>query len=206
MKTDRRGAIIILEGADCSGKTTLALSIGAHVLETGGDFLYLHGSPWPGTVEREHMRMEAIATAGALYYGQVVVLDHFWIAEQVYGMTYRKAPAYDPTQLDSRMRTLGAMLVLCVPMNRILQVKRHRDRHAAGKEHFSDASDVIRRYADLQSGHANCDDASYVGYLTRLGAFSLRADVQPYDIDDVQSVPSVAARFVARARDMGEMA
>jgi len=176
------GAIIILEGADAAGKSTLALAIGAEVIAQGSDFLYLHGQPWPGVVYKEHCRMRdhSIAAANA---GAVAVLDHFWIAENLYGTEYRGAPAYDPANIDAEMRSVGALLVLCVPTNLSAQVARHAERHARGKEHFDRASGIIARYAELCAGNADKKGDGYLDVITRRCRFFHRDDTMHYDMD-----------------------
>lgn len=140
--------MISLEGADCSGKSTLAEAIVKRVVAEGGDLLYLHGSPWPGTVQREHARMLSQAQ-NAVEREAVVVLDHFWIAEQLYGMEYRGAVGYDPTGIDHAMKAMGAVICLCVPNDLVAQVTRHASRRAKGQEHFDQARGIVERYNAL---------------------------------------------------------
>ena len=142
------GKIFMLEGADCSGKTNLAKAIMWTAMEDGLDAVYLHGSPWPGTVFREHMRMLMMA-GGSYMTGAIVVLDHFWIAEQLYGREYRGVAAYLPKTIDECMQEMDAKIVLCVRSDPEAQARAHAERRAAGKEHFADAYGIIGRYRAL---------------------------------------------------------
>lgn len=192
MTTMNKGCILILEGADCAGKSTLAATLGQLAIGEGTDFLYLHGSPWPGTVAAEHSRMQAQAEAAS--HRAVVVIDHFWVAEQLYGQEYRGEAAYDPARLDEAMQAAGAMLVLCVPTDLDAQARRHAQRRAQGLEHFEQARGVIVRYADLWHGNLAHPGDSYLGRYTRHQDFSLRPDVRRYDMDRNPPAPIVYAR------------
>lgn len=174
------GGIIILEGADCSGKSTLAKAIVGSVVDDGGDALYLHGRPWVGTVRREHVRM-MIQARDAAHHGSIVVMDHFWVAEQLYGAEYRGGAAYDPTMIDQVMRDLCAQLVMCVPSNSTLQAKRHAERRKLGKEEFDKASGIIGRYASAMNGRYKTGSA-YIDEM-KVPIFCNRDDVIHYDID-----------------------
>jgi hypothetical protein len=204
------GSIIILEGADAAGKTTLAGCIAEAVMLKGGDFLYLHGSPWPSTVVVEHTRMERQAIEAADN-GATVVLDHFWIAEQLYGAEYRGAPAYNPGAVDTFMRSRGALLVLCVPSNLQAQVERHAARHAKGQEHFAHARGVIGRYAKLCVNDPYHEGDGYLDDLVRRGTLSMRSDAMRFDMNltpaktgaSLAITKALALRKEAEERDGG---
>ena len=184
--TKRGAGILILEGADCSGKTTLAHAIATNVMENGGDFLYLHGSPWPGRVVEEHQRMAQQANDAINRGNTFVVIDHFWIAEQIYGAVYRGGPGYDNNMvnaLDKTMNNLGALIILCVPTNLEAQIERHLSRFIKGGEHFGDASKVVARYSDLWHGNLAHPGNSYIDKFIQHQDFKLRADVVRYDMD-----------------------
>lgn len=199
----RKGCIIILEGADASGKSTLATAIGAKAVEQGRDFVYLHGSPWPGVVEQEHERM-ADTAMHLVQKEAVVVLDHFWIAEQLYGVEYRGAAAYDPTRMDALMKGYGALIVLCVPTNLSAQVARHAERHARGKEHFDRAAGIIARYAELAAGNADRKGDGYLDRITRECRFFHRDDTLHYDMDH-HSAEVWAGQLILQATDFREI-
>lgn len=178
---ERRGAFLILEGADCSGKSTLALALGQQAMADGCDFLYLHGSPWPGEVELQHERMRNQAI-DALREEAVVVIDHYWVAEQLYGAEYRGAPAYDPTLIDESTLEYGSVMALCVPHDADRQVKMHAERRARGEEHFEKSRGIVERYYALAYGNPNAKGDEYLDRATREGKFASRPDVVLYDM------------------------
>src|ERR1041385_7985183 len=141
-KTDVRG-IVVIEGADASGKTTLA-----SVLVDRYGASYLHS-----TVRKEIWRWHvgALRLAVRRSRDQLVVLDRLWLSELVYGSVFRGGPAYDVGArcLDRVLRRFGAVTVLCAPRDLEAQEKRWRDGRAAGKhEHFDRVKEVITLCAD----------------------------------------------------------
>lgn len=184
--------IIILEGADASGKSTLANEIAKDAIEDGREFVYYHGQPWPGKVEWQHKArmLGAIQNANE---GRTVVLDHYWVAEQLYGAEYRGGPAYDPKEIDEAMQRQGASIVLCVPSDLEAQARRHAERRAKGLEHFEKAKGIIQRYADLCHGNLAHPGDNYLDKYIRHQDFCNRPDVIRYNMDSDR--PS---RFVAR--------
>ena len=198
MDTKAMGCCIVLEGADNSGKTTLSLAIADRVMQEGGDFMYLHGRPWVGTVLREHTRMAGHAAIAGR--DTVVVMDHFWIAEYLYGFEYRGKPAYDVKPMDATMQQLRALIVLCVPTNLVAQTERHLERRAKGKEEFAQASGIIRRYADLWHGNRSHKGDGYLDAAIRGETFCQRNDVVRYDMDLTEDVNQRATKLLTKAR------
>jgi len=193
------GCLIILEGADASGKTTLAEAIAERVMEVeGGDVLYLHGKPWPGRVLMEHTRM--IGHAGIAGRDTVVIMDHFWIAEQLYGEEYRGGGAYPPADMDDLASDkLKGLIVLCVPMDLDAQIARHAKRRGEGKEHFETATGIVRRYADLWHGNKDKQGTGYLDAAIRGGNFKDRPDVWRFDMN-VMPAKTAATYVLQRAR------
>lgn len=197
----RSGAIIVLDGADASGKSTLAKAIMSEVVDDGGDFLYLHGLPWPGKVWGEHMRMLDQARDAARR-EEVVVIDHYWIAEQLYGAEYRGGPAYDPTFIDQQLQSLGAISVLCVPCDLEAQAHRHKERRRLGLEEFEHARGIIRRYYDLAHGNVAHPGDGYLDKYVRHQDWAARKDAFVYEMDRtaMAKVPAAARAYLADAR------
>jgi hypothetical protein len=113
--------IVVLEGADASGKTTLA----RHLVDRYGA-RYLHS-----TRRREVWRwhLGALRWAVRESASRLVVLDRLWLSEQVYGQVFRGGPAYDlgARCLDRVLLRYGAVTVLCVPSGDVRRRPTHRD-------------------------------------------------------------------------------
>jgi thymidylate kinase len=193
--------IVLLEGADASGKTTLA----RHLVDRYGA-KYLHS-----TVRRDVWRYHTGALRLAVRHSenQLVVMDRHWISELVYGAVFRGAPAYDVGArcFDRVLRRYGAVTVLCAPINQREQARRWAvGREAGKKEHFDRVREVIQRYFDLAEGNVAHPGNGYLDQLIRFQDFNLRDDVLVYDIDlhGIYPGPSGIEKFGRRIIDMVE--
>lgn len=189
--------IVLLEGADSSGKTTLA----RYFVEKY-NASYLHS-----TIRKEIWRWHvgAIRLAIRRSRDRLVVLDRLWLSELVYGAVFRGGPAYDVGArcLDRVLRRFGAVTVLCAPRDLEAQERRWTDGRAAGKhEHFNKVREVIASYADLRDGNVAHGGHGYLDQLIRYGDFTHRDDVLVYDLDKHptrQHLATFAGRVVERA-------
>jgi hypothetical protein len=169
--------IIVLEGADATGKTTLA----RHLVERYGA-RYLHSTARRG-VWRWHVGALRLAIRAAE--SQLVVLDRHWLSEQVYGQVFRGAPAYDlgARCLDRVLLKHGAVTVLCVRHD----LGRHLDHFDRLKterpEKFPSVVRAAQLYLDLARGNLAHAGQTYVDQLVRFGDFATRHDVMLYDMD-----------------------
>ncbi len=146
--------IILLEGADASGKTTLA-----RLLCREHQARYLHS-----TVRRDVWRWHL----GALRYAtresldRLVVLDRLHLSELVYGTVFRGRVEYGNVGLrclDRVLRRFCCLTVLCVPSNEGAQWERWQRGRAAGTEHFDRVVEVMEVYRGLSTnGFQNRDD------------------------------------------------
>ncbi len=188
--------IVLLEGADASGKTTLA-----RCLVERYHAKYIHS-----TVRRQVWRYHVGALRLAIRHARdrLVVLDRHFLSELVYGSVFRGGPAYDVGArcLDRILRRYGAVTVLCAPRDLEAQERRWRDGRETGKhEHFPRVRDVIARYADLRDGNVGHPGDGYLDQLIRFGDFTERDDVLVYDLDrhpTPQSLRTFAGRIAKR--------
>src|SRR5258708_10796608 len=106
----RSMTIIVLEGADQSGKTTLA----SHLVNVYGAY-YMHAKVWKQMLKWHSGIMRRAVRLSAR--GELVVLDRHWISEFVYGSIFRGGPAYDGARaahFDQLILQHG-IYILCVP-------------------------------------------------------------------------------------------
>lgn len=111
-----KGAIIQLEGPDCSGKTTLAKELMQRATIYNLDAIYFHPH-WPKQARRDIPAyylgtLQAAIRAAAS--GYVAIIDRCWLSEIVYSTTIRdglKWPHYKRlfSRLDLRFGVLGVM-------------------------------------------------------------------------------------------------
>jgi hypothetical protein len=176
----RPRGIIVLEGADCSGKTTLA-----NVLRRDYGARYMHGRVFPN-MWKYHTAM--LRRAIRLAETELVVIDRLFLSELVYGAVFRGGPAYDVAArcFDRVMLGASAVTVLCVPIDLDRQVAMHAARADEGGERFRDVRGVIAAYADLLCGNVATHGDGYLAQLTRYGDYAARDDVVRYAFDSEQ--------------------
>lgn len=94
----RKGVVVLLEGSEQCGKTTLANKIQE---EFKAD--YLHGDrPTTTDFETFHKRM-CMAAIDAAENGHVVILDRCYISHLVYGRLFDQKVEYDPVLLQNEL-------------------------------------------------------------------------------------------------------
>jgi len=111
--------MIIIEGPDCTGKTTLAKKIGGQ---------YFHCS-WDNTWDIETYHRLIAHTAGKLEQIANVpcVVDRLCLSEAVYGARFRGGPSYDTKELMSEIiAAYNPTLILCTadPHEEYSKIKR----------------------------------------------------------------------------------
>lgn len=185
--------LVLLEGPDSVGKTTLAEAIRARYGESNTDYIHL------GYVKggREMFRANYLALWRAskmMSMGKVVVMDRGWMSENVYAAIYRgKADLpFEAAMFDRVCQRLCAAQVVCVPTVDSA-AKRHAACHKQREEMYEPGPQirqVARRFREMLFGRGtkDCGDRipDTVDYAQRLidgGGLDGRADVVHYDID-----------------------
>jgi hypothetical protein len=193
--------IIILEGADSSGKTTLA-----NYFRTNCGASYMHGSLHHDFWLR-HLAM--VRRAVRLSQTRLVVIDRCWLSHLAYGAAYGNLQ-YDAAArgLDRVLRRHGALYVLCSPRNQARQAEHWAaDRQAGKREHYDTVREVIKIYADLREGCLAHPGCGYLDQLIRYQDFCARDDVLVYDMDNhtnPNALRSFAGNALRRLRVLGE--
>lgn len=169
--------IIMLEGPDGGGKTTLAKA-----LVDRFDAFYIHGR-----VHKEVWRYHVAAARLAAKKSQhgLVVIDRNWLSECIYGPVFRDTNGYHPGErsLDRVFLKHATLHIMCLPHDHdelIANFDRLRERR---REHYTSVRAVAARYRDFFDGNP---DASFMGnYATQLahlgGVARLRHDWMRYD-------------------------
>lgn len=86
--------LIILEGVDGAGKSTLAAAIKRELEKSHADDTveYIHASQIKGTVYEEYVERIADYAPGT---GRHLILDRWHVGERIYGPLYRNSSGYD---------------------------------------------------------------------------------------------------------------
>jgi thymidylate kinase len=140
--------IIVLEGPDCTGKTTLA----NHFVDTYGA-KYIHGT-WSEEAElvQHTILMEQIAEAVSIAdAGGLVIIDRSWITEFIYADVFRGGTSWPELAEDGFLELMAndAIYVFCMPFSPI-SVEKHRKRFLArannGGEMYLEMGKIVEAY------------------------------------------------------------
>lgn len=104
--------IVILEGPDGAGKSTLAKALQAEFPKS----VLLHNGPQAGLSSTD--LYNAYFTQLRKAAQQPVILDRCWVSENVYGPIHRGVSRLTPWQtqsLEAEALGLGALLIMCRP-------------------------------------------------------------------------------------------
>lgn len=162
--------IIILDGPDCCGKTTL----GKHLEEKYGA-LYIHSEGrFFDRMFSYHtaLLLKAVAASDK----RVVVMDRFWPSELIYADVFRggtKFPSYH-RMLDRVIRKHCGVYVMCLPNNRHETIERYYAN--VDPTHPYDVTQygkILDRYNDF-----------YDKYGSRPDFMRYRVEVEGKDMDD----------------------
>lgn len=155
----RNHPIIIIEGCDGTGKTTLARKL---VEMYRGYYIHnrRHRDVWPYHIAslRQAIKMSRLGP---------VIIDRHWPSECVYGPVYRGGvqARYNERALDRVLARFGAIYVLAAPPVQVA-VNIHRRMKGIRGEMFDDVTEVAKRYYQLWHGSDNLFNAH--NYLDQL--------------------------------------
>lgn len=146
--------IIVLEGPDCTGKTTLA----NHFIDTYGA-KYIHGT-WSEDIDKNNhdilMNQIYIATEEAKR-GGLVIIDRSWITEFIYADVFRGGTNWPDLAEDGFLELIAndAIYVFCLPFgerSEAKHLKRFNERALAHGEMYGDVSTVVNAYKHFLFG------------------------------------------------------
>lgn len=120
--------VIVLEGPDGCGKTTLAKTI---IERHGGKYMHI-------TYRGENMgkwHLAALRRTIRYCQDQLVIIDRHWLSEQIYANIYRGGTKHDEAARASFgfLKALDAVYVFCLPEIQTC-VERHARLHLTGRE------------------------------------------------------------------------
>lgn len=135
--------MIIIDGADCTGKTTLAKSICEAL---GAQYLHCsYDKRWD--MEQYHRLM--LHTAGKLEESAKVpvVMDRWALSEHAYGNAYRDGPSYDTVELmKEAVQAYNPTLIYCRTDH---AAKTHAYMRNTRNEMFDDITKVLAEYDNI---------------------------------------------------------
>lgn len=173
--------LIVLEGPDGAGKTTLAKNLAKYFATSREETVYLHSryhkNQW--LYDCALVRRAIIASIS----GKNVVMDRSWIGDNIYGRIYRDGGGIWVRQHDALLRRYGAVYAFCLPPRETV-IAEHKKKHAAGLEKFNTVDRIYDAYYDLWHGNAlnwAADGMNYVEHLSTYGGWQNRDDGVLFD-------------------------
>lgn len=183
--------IVILEGPDGCGKTTLAEHL---VKKFNAEYIHL---TWSEDLEKvmDEYQLEAIYAAKEISKEKLVIIDRHWLSEIVYSDVFRDGSSWNGLH-QSLMYIIDeakAINVVCFPEN-INDYHTHYEQLKTEREEMYDGTlDVYAMYSALWSGLPNrtfkspiCDKIVETGGLQNMGN-TLHYDfmLEGHDLDAV---------------------
>jgi len=143
--------ILILEGPDGAGKTTLAETLRHRFQDKSMVHIVKHG-PYTG-VEPEHLcRIYFRSMSPALTFDDVVIMDRSWLSEPIYGEVYRnganRIDVERKRMLERVALSRGAVVIHCQPdFETCVEAFEKR----IGEEYLDDISQLEAVYNEYES-------------------------------------------------------
>jgi thymidylate kinase len=169
--------IVILEGCDGTGKTTLA-----KYLCEKFDGHYIHNTyRWPTKMPLYHTA--ALHRAIKLAEEKLVVIDRLWMSEAIYAAVYRNGSPWPQMGriIDRVVMKHAGLYILCdVPENHKASFEKLKQQRV---EMYDDVTEVGKRFTDLIWGNGKLPwGANYVDMLSVEG-MQKRDDCLIYNLD-----------------------
>jgi thymidylate kinase len=184
--------LVVLDGPDSVGKTTLAKAIEARHPGTK----YIHMTYIKDDRSMFLANYRALLSAQSwIERGFLVVMDRGWISENIYAGIYRGGSglAHDVAGLDRVVMRLAGIYVICCPKVDEC-VRRHGVCHSMGREMYEPderIGQVAQRYRDVYEGLHECMQLKadrhvfedYVQRLIDMGGMRIRPDTVSYEVN-----------------------
>lgn len=142
--TNEVKGIVVLEGTDCSGKSTLAKEI---CKQFGGSIIH---HTWNEELEKnydKYMFNSFIEIIGRSKH-ELVIVDRAWISEYLYAKVYRNGTKWHGIQqmLSGALKNNNALNIYCRVKDYEAHDERFKESKEKGKELYDDVTKVTREY------------------------------------------------------------
>lgn len=199
------GGLVILDGPDAVGKTTLA-----RALLDGDEGGYMHLSYDPSWTDpnRTLWKLQYFSLVKAAVrwgMGKLTVIDRHWMSEQIYANVYRGGSDLNAEcrQWDRVVQRLCGVYVICAP-DPVSAADRHLKMNDDRHEMYPPSRQIIEvaeQFRELWLG-GDCNRNDYVAHLIRLGGMRVRDDAIHYDLDDGLDLRVVCQRIRDCSNDL----
>lgn len=137
-KKDGHFPVVLVEGCDASGKSTLL----QQMMERHPDNCYIHSAVVDDILSLHRNALDIAAVASRYRW---VFIDRLHLSEKIYGEAFRGGASYDIEAFDRELteRLPNLKRILCV-VDRDTALSKHAQR--IGQEMFADVSGVWTAY------------------------------------------------------------
>lgn len=206
----KTGGIIILDGPDGAGKTTLARAIMKQAEKIGYEPIYKHLSkPIDAWGEHRDALLEYINAAHSPSGRPVlIVADRHFISEAVYGHVYRQGSEYPyaARHVDRLLHRFGALRVVCAPPVDYV-TSTHEKLKQTREEMYDKGMDLVARmYHDLWHGSSDASAdyspmGDYVQQLIFEGGVADKCGWYHYDVTtDGKDMPAYCDELLSELK------
>jgi hypothetical protein len=158
--------LIIVEGPDASGKTTLAKFIAR---KHNGLYVHMSGHkeyhPIMTTYHRDwldNIEWNVKST------GSLVVLDRTWLSELIYGSIFRpNAPLFPFQEFQERIMLMGGLYIICAGNSDLHEANKNKD-HPYSREDYIKICSGYKKWFQERLLEGNQDVINY--FITHDGA------------------------------------
>lgn len=199
MGTNIRG-LILLEGSDGTGKTTLAQEFVQRF-----DAHYMHlVYRWPSSMWTYHAA--ALNRAIKLSQERLVILDRQWVSNAIYGTVFKnqELPIHGGRLFDRVLLKHGAVYIFCLVDNFGEYQKRYEQLKQTRVEKYDNVMEVAKLYEDIFYGISPCPLEGYSCDILLSGGFENRRDAFSYfyqrDGDHLEEFTDTVAERVSALR------
>lgn len=136
--------IVVLEGTDCSGKTTLAKEIQE---QFGGSIIH---HTWTPELEKNYDKymFNSFTEIIGRSKHELVIVDRAWISEYLYAKIYRDGTKWPNIQamISSTLNNLNALNIYCRVKDYEAHSKRFEESKEKGEELYDDVEKITKTY------------------------------------------------------------
>lgn len=139
---DAKG-LIVLEGSDCTGKTTLA----ENLTKLFHNAIIVHHTYYE-VGQYSVLKHSLVNAIEWISQGQLVIFDRFDMSETIYGQVYRDGSCFtneETIEMLKLLRSVQTLQIICTPDN----VETIVDTHKNMKEQRYEMYDDIRQVAEI---------------------------------------------------------
>lgn len=178
--------LVIIDGPDCSGKSTLA-----EQLVERYDGVHLHQT-YRFKEKMFTYHTARLRKAIQLSQSRLVVMDRLWMSEAIYASVYRGGTKWphEGRMMDRIIRKHGGVYIICSGDPSIISA-RHAEMKKKRVEQFNDSMEKIAGlFNSLYFGDTSHRSDDYVGHLAAIGGMVRRSDTLHYSIEsEGQNLP-----------------